>query len=223
MAKAVIWDMDGVLVDSALYHLRSWQILASELGWQFTEEQFWPTFGRRNQEVIRENLGPLPPAEVERLAKRKDEVYLTLIPKSLEPLPGVVALLEGLRQNGFRQAVASSSPCRNVHTLLASLGIRRYLDVVVTAEDVKVGKPNPEVFLAAARALGVSASCCAVIEDAVAGVEAAKAAGARCIAVTNSRRAEDLAAADLVVSSLEQVTPEQVEALLHRTSPEQSD
>lgn len=215
MPGAAIWDMDGVLVDSARYHFEAWKVLASELGREFTEEQFWPNFGRRNQEVIRESFGDFPPEELERLAAHRDRIYLNLIPRQMSPLPGVLPLLEGLRKRGFRQAVASSSPYENVHTVLEALGIKGYFSAVITAEDVKVGKPNPEVFLVAAKRLGVRPADSVVFEDSVPGVQAAKAAGARCIAVTTSRSAAALAeaGADLVVASLAEVSPEQVEAL----------
>jgi beta-phosphoglucomutase len=216
LPRAAIWDMDGVLVDSGRYHYEAWRVLALELGREFGEEQFWPTFGRRNQEIIREYFGDFPPDELERLAAHRDRIYLNLIPARLSPMPGALALLRGLAERGYRQAVASSSPFENVHTVLEALGIKQYFSAVITAENVKAGKPNPEVFLVAARALQVAPTDCVVFEDAVAGVVAAKAAGARCIAVTTSRSAEALARAqaDLVVSSLTQVTPDRVEALL---------
>jgi beta-phosphoglucomutase len=213
--KAVLWDMDGVLVDTGRYHLETWQILASEIGVAFSEEQFWSTFGRRNAEVLRESLGVSDPSEVDRLIARKEEILRGLIEAShLEPFPGVVSLIEGLRARGFRQAVASSSPRENVLAVLRAADLAHRFDSIITSENVSVGKPNPEVFLVAARSVGVEPTRCVVVEDSMVGVQAAKAAGARCIAVTNTWSASELAAADVVVSSLEQVCPDDVEALL---------
>jgi len=215
LTKAILWDMDGVLVNTAGFHFRAWQTLAAELGQEFTEEQFWPTFGRRNSEILHEVFGISSASEMGHLIERKEEILHELLADSrITPMPGVVALLEATRRLGCRQAVASSSPRQNVLTVLRAAGLESYFDAVITAENVTEGKPSPQVFLVAARSLGVAPYDCVVVEDSVAGVQAAKAAGARCIAVTTSRSAPALAAADLVVSSLEQVRLGQIKTLL---------
>jgi beta-phosphoglucomutase len=202
---AVLWDVDGVLIDSAEQHRTSWQLLAEENGFAYSDERFWATFGRRNADVIPSMFGTgYPPEMVARLADRKEELYRQLLSAEAEPLPGATELMAALHVAGYRQALGSSAPRENIVLVIRLLGIGSYLDGSVSGEEVAEGKPAPDIYLAAAKQVGVAPDHCLVIEDAVAGIEAAHAASMRCLAVR--RRgvpdAAGLALADYLVTTL---------------------
>src|SRR5947209_5277669 len=208
--QAVIWDLDGVIIDSANEHRLAWQRLAREEGVRMTDEDFWATFGKRNDDTFATLWGHLSPEKAKTLADRKEAYFRELIRKSAAPLPGAMELMSGLHAAGFRQALASSTPIENIELISEVLGLKRYLSVLVSGETVPRGKPAPDVFLAAAKALDMRPEYCVVIEDAVAGVEAAHAAGMRCIAVAGKRDLPGLRAADLMVKDLTEVDVERV-------------
>ncbi len=201
--KAVLWDMDGVLVDSAPFHFQAWQGLFASLGREVSEADFRRTFGLRNDAILRDLLGDLPPAEVQRLAARKEELFRRAARRGITPLPGALALLRLLQKRGVELALVSSTPCANIELVLRSLGLETTFATVVGEEDVTRGKPDPEGFLLAAERLAVPPAECVVIEDAPAGVEAAKRGGMRCVGVYRGRPLEALAQADLLVETLE--------------------
>ena len=204
---AVIWDMDGVIVDTGVYHRDAWIEAFGKRGIDFTAEDFAATFGTRNDDVIRRILGKKAPGELIReISEEKEADYRRRAAESITALPGVIDLLEDLTVAGFRQAIATSAPLANVRQIMQSLELDRYFDCVVTEKDVAEGKPSPQSFLLAARTLDVPAANCVVIEDAVAGVSAARRAGMRCVAVTTSHPRRSLGQADLIVDSLEEVS-----------------
>ncbi len=205
MLKAVIWDMDGVIANTAPLHYEAWRKIAKKKGLNLTEEEFRATFGMKNPDILEKLFGKLEEAEVEKLSFEKEEEFRALARKGIGVFPGVVPLLRELHESGIKQAIASSTPIENIKIIVTTLKINEYFEVIVTGEDVKHGKPHPEVFLKAKEKLEVAPSECLVIEDAEVGVEAAKRAGMKCLAVTNTLPREKLKKADLVVSSLEEV------------------
>ncbi len=211
--QAVIWDLDGVIIDSAEEHRQAWQRLAQEEGLPFSDADFWATFGKRDDDIITILWGQQSPERVRELADRKEAYFRDLIRKTAAPLPGAVELLRGLHAAGFLQALASSAPVANIQLISEVLGLRQYLTVLVSGETVARGKPAPDIFLKAAEELGVSPGRCVVIEDAVAGVQAAHAAGMRCIAVAGDRDLPGLREAELMVKSLVEVDVERVRSL----------
>jgi beta-phosphoglucomutase len=214
--SAVIWDMDGVLIDSGDYHYRAWrEILASERRAPLTLENFRKTFGLRNSDLLRDVLGlDLTDEAAEQLATSKEDRFSALVRESGVPLlPGVPAWLEHLHESGWRQAVASSAPRPNLEAILDVVAIRRYFDAMVTAEDVAHGKPDPEVFLTAASKLDVPPQRCIVIEDAPAGVEGARRAGMACIGVLTTH---DHLEADITAPTLQDVPLARIEQLIER-------
>jgi beta-phosphoglucomutase len=211
--------MDGTLVDTAELHFQAWEAVCREKDRPFSRADFAATFGRRNPEIITHLFGDrFAQAEVDALGDRKEVLYREAAGRGVTLLPGVAALLEALARNGFRQAIGSSAPRANLELILRLTGIERYLDAVVSCEDTTRGKPDPQVFLVAAQKLGVEPARCVVFEDAVAGVQAAKAGGMRCVAVSFVGHHSDeklrQAGADLVVRSLEQVQAEDVVRLI---------
>ena len=213
--RGVIFDLDGVLVDSSRLHWESWQRVGAERGFEMSEELFWETFGMPNSLIFERLFGkPLPPEEAQELSERKEEIYRKLAAGRLKPLPGAVELLGALKDAGFRIALGSSTPMSNIRVILDAVGVRPFFDAIVCADDVTRGKPDPEVFLKAAERLGLPPARCVVVEDAVVGIQAAKAAGARCLAITTTHPREKLSEADRVVDSLEEVSPADFDALL---------
>jgi beta-phosphoglucomutase family hydrolase len=213
--KAVIWDMDGVIADTGPYHLKAWQETFSKRGIEFTENDFRHSFGMRNDAIIPVILGKeIMREEIDRISYEKEAVFRRLIGGDIKPLPGVIALMKSLAEAGFKMALASSTPRENIRLVTGSLGIEKYLESIAGAEDVQRGKPDPQVFLLAAEGLGVKLENCIVIEDAVAGVTAARRAGMRCLAVTTTHPRGSLREADLIVDSLEEVSVDDIERLL---------
>jgi len=204
MNRAVIFDMDGVLVDTARPHYESWVAVARRRGVEITWEQFHDTFGQPNHQIIPRLFGPgLSADEVHEIDERKEAAFRDIFRHSVRPLPGVVELVRGLHEEGWRLAVGSSAPPENIELVLEALGLAGCFGAVVCARDVERGKPAPDVFLKAAQAVGVEPSRCLVIEDAPAGIQAAHAAGMKCLALTTSHPATALREADRVVTNLE--------------------
>lgn len=218
-SRAVIWDMDGTLVDTAELHFQAWAELARELDRPFTRADFAGTFGWRNPEIIPKLWGShFSEREIADLGERKEVLYRAAAENGVELLPGVRSLLEGLNAAGFRQAIGSSAPRANLDLIVRLTGTRQFFGAVVAMEDTQRGKPDPQVFLVAAEKLGVPPKRCLVVEDAPVGVQAAKAGGMKCIGVTfvghHPEEALRRAGADRVVANLEQVAVADVDRLL---------
>jgi beta-phosphoglucomutase len=211
--QAVIWDLDGVILDSANEHRRAWKRLAEDEGIVFTDENFWATFGRRNDDIIPLHWTVNSAEQVQELANRKEAYFREFIRETAAFLPGAEELMRSLHEAGFAQALASSTPIENIKLISELLGLQRYLSTLVSGETVARGKPAPDIFLRAAQELGIAPGACVVIEDAVAGVEAAHAAGMRCISVAGERNLPGLRAAELMVRDLTVVNVERVSAL----------
>lgn len=212
MNRAVLWDLDGTLVDSEAFHWQSWQYALEADGVTVTFDQFKASFGQRNDRILRVWLGPDATLErINRVADAKEGEYRRLAEThGLTPLPGAADWLERLQQEGWRQAIASSAPRLNVEVMLRALRLSLYFDAIVSSEDVKHGKPDPEVFLTAAARLGVPPSHAVVVEDAVAGIEAARRAGMRSVGVSMTTTLD----ADVAVTSLADLPPDTFDRLI---------
>jgi len=216
---AVIWDVDGTLVDTAEMHFAAWVRLAGEMGHPFSRDDFTATFGRRNPEIIRYLFRQgFTDQEVRDIGERKENYYRSEAEKGVRLLPGVRELLDGLHARGVRQAIGSSAPRGNLELILRITDSRKYFEDLVGMEDTQRGKPDPQVFLVAAAKLAVPPRRCVVMEDAVAGVEAAKAGGMKCVAVTfvghHPEAKLKAAGADRVVKSFTELTPDNVVGLI---------
>jgi HAD superfamily hydrolase (TIGR01509 family) len=211
----VLFDWDGVVIDSSPEHERSWELLAEERGLTLPEGHFKAGFGKKN-EVIIPSLGWADdPAKVRELADRKEELYRSLVATNgVHILPGARELLEGLKEQGIPRSVASSTPRRNLEALFAATGLDALFDAVVCGDDVSHGKPDPEVFLKAAACLGLEPANSIVIEDAFAGIEAARRGGMKVVGVATTNPIGELTDCDLAVGSLLEVTPSILEALI---------
>lgn len=210
--RAVLWDMDGTLVDSEEYHWIAWREALLRKGITITHAQFLSTFGQRNDAIITQWLGTPSPDLIESIGSEKEEIYRKLVrERGIEPLPGVARLVRELHREGWLQAIASAAPRKNVEVVLQALSATHRFHAFVSAEDVQIGKPDPEVYLKAAERVKVPPAQCIVVEDAEAGIEGANRAGMRSVGV--SRDGKRLAA-DLVVSSLDVLGANAFEALL---------
>ncbi|QSR85769.1 HAD family phosphatase [Methylacidimicrobium sp. B4] len=215
---AAIFDWDGVLANSMGPHLESWQRLAQEERRVLPPDFFLPSFGRKNDWVIPHLLRwTEDPQEIARLAERKEELYRAIVAeRGVELYPGGLTLCASLAKGSVPRAIASSTVRANIELTLDQFDLRHFFQAIVTAEDVTRGKPDPEVFLLAAKRLGASPERCVVFEDAPAGVEAGVRAGMRVIAVTTTNPAESLRRADRTLSGLEGLAASQIEAWFFR-------
>jgi HAD superfamily hydrolase (TIGR01509 family) len=184
-AIGAIFDWDGVIIDSSAAHEQSWDLLAAAEKRVLPPGHFKAGFGRKNQFIIPNILKWADdPAEIERIGRRKEEFYREILKTSgIQALPGVRALLEGLRAAAVPCVVGSSTPRLNIEHVMTLAGLHGFFVDIVSAEDVSHGKPNPEVFLKAAAKIHRTPAQCVVFEDAFVGLEAARAGGFKSIGV----------------------------------------
>jgi HAD superfamily hydrolase (TIGR01509 family) len=218
--EAVIFDLDGLILDSETPEYLAWQAVYARYGLEFPLAGWLHNVGRNDGPF--DPLGPFrrgdspasPPAAAALWEERRDE----LLRDFLTPLPGVVALLDGVQRAGWRTAVASSSRVARVRLLLTELGLTARFDVLVGGDEVEHAKPAPDVYLLAAERLRVRPEACVALEDSENGIRAAASAGMRCIAVPSPMtRGMDFSRADLVVGSLVDVAPRIIAALEGRS------
>jgi len=212
----VIFDMDGVLVDTGWAHRQAWYDLGGKEGLVMSDEFFRRTFGMQNAAILPMLRPGISTEELERLSDWKEQRYRELAQEHLALAEGAEALLKDLKRHGFRLAIGSSAPPENLDIFWNQLCLRNRFDARVTNEETTESKPSPQTFLKAAQKLGLPPARCAVVEDAVQGVQAARAAGMPVVAVTTTRSREDLAQADRVVDSLSEVAASDFLALLQK-------
>lgn len=214
-ALGVLFDWDGVIIDSSRQHEAGWERLAAEEGRELRPDHFTLGFGRKNEWIIPELLGwTNDPAEIRRLSLRKEALYREIVvERGIAPLPGVHVFLERLKAAGVPTCIGSSTHRANIDTILDFMGFTGLFGGIVTAEDVSQGKPHPEVFLKAAAKTGRVPGNCIVFEDALAGIEAARAGGMKVVGVATTHPAEDLHMTDRVVHQLDELTVADLAAL----------
>jgi len=212
--KACIFDLDGVIVDTAVYHYQAWKRLANELGFDFTEhqnEQLKGVSRMRSLDLIL-GWGNVVKTDEEKLklATRKNEWYTEMITRMTpaEILPGAREFVQKCKDAGYKTAIGSAS--KNSLTILSKLGLVPLFDAIVDGNKVSIPKPDPEVFLNAAKEVGVEPPACVVFEDAVAGIEAALNGGMKAVGIGSP---ETLTRAQRVVSGLDKMTLEALETL----------
>jgi beta-phosphoglucomutase len=209
--KACLFDLDGVIVDTAVYHFQAWRRLANELGFDFTEHQNEQLKGISRMESLELilNWGGVTLTEEEKVAwaTKKNQWYLDLVMQMTpnEVLPGVPEFLKSLRANGIKIALGSAS--KNSKLILERIQMLDYFDAIIDGNNITKGKPDPQVFLMGAEATGAQPSECVVFEDAVAGVQAAKAGGMKAVGVGS---ADILTEADIVIATFEDFSVEKL-------------
>ena len=212
--RAVLWDLDGTLVDSGDYHWRAWRDTMRTEKFELSYERFLESFGQKNDRILKGWLGDDTSDErIRFIGDTKEALYREFARgEGLTPLPGGIAWVQRLRREGWRQAIASSAPRANVDVMLEAVGIAADIDAIVSAEDVRAGKPDPEVFITASDRLGVTPGRCIVVEDAAAGLEAARRAAMKSIGVSTS----SVLAADIFVRSLADLPDDAFDRLVGR-------
>ena len=190
MARAILWDLDGTLVDSEEFHWLSWKDVLARAGVTVTHEQFLECFGMKNDPIMRTWLGAgYTPERSARLAEAKEAFYRHLVTEhGLQALPWAREWVADLQAAGWKQAIVTSAPAANAEVMLRALNMTELFETVVTAEDVTEGKPDPEAFLLAASRLGVPPSRCIVVEDSTAGIEGARRAGIKSVGISKHVR-----------------------------------
>jgi HAD superfamily hydrolase (TIGR01509 family) len=207
-AKGVLWDMDGVLVDTGELHFQAWLQALTEYGIPFNKEIFLKAFGMNNFTTLTLLLGhPPEPGYFAQVSDRKERLFRQILRGQVRLLPGARLWLGLLEKLGFRQAIASSAPQADIEAIVRETQIQSYFSAMVSCHDMP-GKPDPAVFIEAARQLSLSPKNCIVVEDSVSGVTAARRAGMKILAVTNTYPRKDLTEADLIVESLEDLQAE---------------
>ncbi len=203
-----------MIIDSSKHHEESWERLARELGKELPEGHFKRGFGRKNEFIIPNLLAwATEEPEIRRLSLRKEALYREVVADwGLSALPGVRTWLERLRDAGVPCAVGSSTHRANIDLSLGLIGLTPFFREIVTAEDVREGKPHPEVFLKGAAKLGIAPERCVVFEDAHVGIAAARAGGMKVVGVATTHPAAELTAADIAVAQLDELQPAQLAA-----------
>lgn len=211
----VIFDIDGVLVDSNPLHLRTWRMIGREDGFDFPESLFQETFGQTTRAILKDHWHrPLTEEEIRRFDERKERLYRDMAAERLPEIPGAVAFLKSLHAAGIPLAVGSSGPGFNVDFVLETLGVKPYLAGWVSGTDVTNGKPAPDIFLAAAAKMDLPAPQCVVIDDSQSGILAARNARMRVVGFFSAgHRLEEYADVDLLVHTFDELSPEILAAL----------
>ncbi len=204
--RAVIWDMDGVISDSYPFHLAAWQETFAKRGISFAKEDFTKLFGTRNDFIVKSVMGTqVSKEDIKNIVQEKEETFRKKATGNIKPFPGALKLLNAIKRGNFKLGLASSAPKENVELVISELGLEGVFDCIVFGQEVTESKPSPQIYLLAAQKLEVAPSDCMVIEDSPFGVKAAKMAGMKCLAVTNTHPQEEFQEADTVVDSLENV------------------
>jgi beta-phosphoglucomutase len=215
---AVIFDMDGVLVDSNPFHLRKWADFLRKHHIPFEAEKLAGiVLGPANEVTFQRYFGAqITPERMQELGEEVEETFRRVIAPHARPFPGVRRLIEACRAHGIPLAIASCAISKNVEFLVTALELRPYFQAILCVNDISHAKPDPEIYLKTAARLGLEPAGCVAFEDSFVGIEAAKRAGMKCVAIASSFPAEDLrqgTRADLVVPSFEVVSLETLRAL----------
>jgi HAD superfamily hydrolase (TIGR01509 family) len=216
MIRGIVFDMDGVIIDSHPLHRRAWKTFLHTVGREVTDDELdFILDGRKREEILSYFLGELTPSQIAEHGAHKDEM-LRLLAEDMQPLPGVVGFLDSLYGIGLRIGLATSAGTRRAHGTLKELGLSHYFEAIVTGDEVAIGKPDPAIYLLVAERLNEAPENLVAVEDAVSGVKAARAAGMRCVGIASAERAESLRAvgADPVIPDFQSLSLEQLELSL---------
>jgi beta-phosphoglucomutase family hydrolase len=214
-----IFDMDGVIADNMGFHAQAWELFIRKYAPHLKIQDVTPHYGKTNADLMGFVFGrALTPEEVERYGEEKERFYRGLYSGNMAPLPGLLDLLESLREYGVRTAVATSAPKSNVDFLLDGLGMRAFFDLVIDAAGVKKGKPDPEIYLKSAHRLGCKPAACVVFEDAPAGVEAGRRAGMKVVGVATTLPPDKLPGTDLIIKDFREIDVPRIINLIDQRS-----
>lgn len=214
MGIAFLFDNDGVLIDSKDLHWQAWQMLMDEKNDVFmSEKEFIEGFGKRNDLILKEIFPDLPDVDLQKIAARKEECFRLIARGKVTLLEGMEDFLRSLKREKIPRIIASSTPIENLKMFLESTVLGQYFDAFVSSEEVKEGKPAPDVFLEAARRINMPPEKCIVLEDAPVGIRAGKGAGCFVIGLATTFPQEALYEADIVYPSPKELKLESVKNL----------
>jgi beta-phosphoglucomutase len=204
---AVVFDMDGVLVDTNPYHKKAIKLFCDKYGLSLTEKELiQKVYGRTNTDWITNLFGELSQEKLARYADEKETLFRELYLPHLKPVEGLMNFLESMKAAGIPLAIATSAPPANLHFIVQGLHIEAFFQTTLDETAVSHGKPNPEIYLKAAKALGFSNSQCIVIEDSLSGIAAGKSSGSKVIGITTTHAREEMIDTDLIIDHFNQIT-----------------
>jgi HAD superfamily hydrolase (TIGR01509 family) len=211
----VIFDMDGVIVDSNPYHKTALKQFCREHGYELSDEHLIKKiFGRTNREWITALFGQLPEEKIIQYTEQKEALYRQLFDKDIKPLPGLLKFLDALTANNIPVAIGTSAPLTNVAFTLSRTGTQKYFKTILHDSFVTHSKPHPEIYLKSAKALGLPNAKCIVIEDSLSGVAAGKAAGSPVVGITTTHSESELLDCALTINNFETLKLEHLQALI---------
>ncbi len=217
MTFAILFDMDGVIVDSNPYHKLAFQAFLKQYNISLTDDELKVyVYGRTNQEgmpyIFKRELSS---EELTQRANEKEALFRDIYKTDIQPVKGLIPFLQMLKAHRVKAAVGTSAPTANLDFIVDALDIRSYFDVLIDSTGLSRGKPDPEIYLKAAGLLGISPERCIVIEDSLAGVQAGLNAGMKVIGITTTHSAEELSNTHLIIRDFEGLTYEKVRELLN--------
>lgn len=205
---AFLFDMDGVIVDSNPAHKTALKEFCKRYGHELSEEHLKEKiYGRTNKDWIPALFGDIDRQEIKKLADEKELIFRNLYVSTIEPLEGLISFLEKTERAGITVAIATSAPRENVDFTLDNTGTRRFFDTILDESFVEKGKPDPEIYVKTANAVGYPPERCIVLEDSLSGVKAGKRAGSKVVAITTTHSREELNEADLIIDNFEGIEP----------------
>jgi len=212
---AIIFDMDGVIVDSNPYHKVALKQFCKKYGFELTDEQLLKNiYGRTNREWLTNLMGTLPEEKILAYAEEKEGLYRQIFANDIKPVKGLIAFLDQLDQHQIARAIGTSAPQSNVEFTLSKTHTSNYFNLILSDTSITHSKPHPEIYLKAAQALGLPNSRCIVVEDSLSGVEAGKAAGSKVIGITTTHSPKELSHTDLVIEDFEELSIGMLEDLI---------
>jgi beta-phosphoglucomutase len=215
MNKAVIFDMDGVLVDNNPWHIEAWTTFCKRHSVYMSAEEITSNFGNTNADYLKFLFHrDLNPGEIKQYGEEKETIYREIYKNKIKPLNGLLRLLDLLDKNNYAIGLATSAPTINVDFTLDGLGIKNRFKIIVDVTSISNGKPDPEIYLLAAKRLGISASKCIVFEDSIHGIQSAISAGMHAVGVLSSQTKEKLAKAHYLVNDFTEVSSEFLQRVL---------
>jgi len=210
MVKAVIFDMDGVIIDNTPYHVRAWEKFAERYNLELLTEQFKQELLGKSTESILKQLfrQDLSQEKIAEYTEKKDSIYFETYKENISAAEGLLEFIDLLKEKNITMGVATSETREIAHSVLQKAGVKQYFKVIVTGDDVENLKPNPEIYLSAAEGVGETPADCIAIEDTPSGIQSAKGAGMEVIGITTTYPAERISEADFIIKSFVELTPE---------------